>query len=142
MLLDTLKKFAFENMNVEILKDNDHNYIVIENSRKEFHNRPDGNATKIMRIVTKISLDGEIVSSKIFLTFKIRVDNEYKDSHKIIDKSSQEYYDNLPSLKSEAIQKSMEACSCDIPKLALGDCINIDRFGEIKLIRLCDRNVY
>ena len=120
MLLDTLKKFAFENMNVRILKDNDPKYIVIENSSTEIHNRPDGNATKIMRIVTKINLDGEIVSSKIFLTFKIRVDNTYKDSHKIINKSSQEYSIRLPSLYSESIQKSMEVCSCDIPKLAFG----------------------
>lgn len=144
MLLDTLKKFAFEGMDVQILKekDNDIDYIIIENSCKEIHNRPDGNATKITRIDTKINLYGEIVSSKIFLTFKIRVDNTYKDSHKIIDKSSQEYYDNLPSLKSETIQKSMEVCSCDIPKLTPGDCINIDRFGGIKLIRLCDRKMY
>lgn len=142
MLLDTLKKFAFENMNVEISKNKDTGHIIIENSSTEIHNRPDGNATKIMRIVTKINLDGEIVSSKIFLTFKIRVDNEYKDSHKIIDKSSQEYYDKLPSLYSESIQKSMEVCSCDISKLAFGDYIDIDRFGGIKLIRLCDRKVY
>lgn len=138
MLLDTLKKFAFENMNVEILKNKDTGHIIIENSSTEIHNRPGGNATKIMRIVTKINLDGEIISSKIFLTFKIRVDNEYKDSHKIIDKSSQEYYDKLPSLYSETIQKSMEV----FPKLAFGDYINIDRFGGIKLIRLCDRKVY
>lgn len=34
MLLDTLKKFAFYGMDVQILKDNDTDYIVIENSRK------------------------------------------------------------------------------------------------------------
>lgn len=142
MLLDTLKKFAFENMNVEISKNKDTGHIIIENSSTEIHNRPDGNATKIMRIVTKINLDGEIVSSKIFLTFKIRVDNNIKNSRRIIDKSSQEYSDTLPSLLSDTIQKSMELCSCDIPKLTPGDCINIDRFGEIKVIRLCDRNIY
>lgn len=142
MLLDTLKKFAFYGMDVQILKENDTSHIIIENSRKEFHNRPDGNATKIMHIVTKINLDGEIVSSKIFLTFKIRVDNTYKDSHRIIDKSSQEYSGRLPSLYSESIQKSMEVCSCDIPKLAFGDYINIDRFGGIDIVRLCDRKVY
>lgn len=142
MLLDTLKEFTFYGMDVQILKDNGPNYIVIENSRKEFHNMPDGNTTMIMRVVTKINLDGEIISSKIFKTSKIRIDNNYKDFHRIIDKSSQEYYDNLPSLKSETIQKSMEVCSCDIPKLTPGDCININRFGEIKLIRLCDRKVY
>lgn len=142
MLLDTLKKFAFEYMDVEISKDKDTGHIIIENSREEIHNRPDGYITMIIRIVTKINLDGEIISSKIFKTSKIRVDNNYKDSHRIIDKSSQEYYDNLPSLHSETIQKSIEVCSCDIPKLAFGDCINIDRFGQIKLIRLCDRKVY
>lgn len=142
MLLDTLKKFAFECMDVQILKDNDIDYIIIENSRKEFHNRHDGYMSMSIRIVTKINLDGEIISSKIFKTSKIRIDNIYKDFHRIIDKSSQEYYDNLPSLKNETIQKSMEVCSCDISKLIPGDCINIDRFGGIKLIRLCDRKVY
>ena len=142
MLLDTLKRFAFEYMDVEISKNKDTGHIIIENSREEIHNRPDGYTTMIIRIVTKINLDGEIVSSKIFKTSKIRVDNTYKDSHRIIDKSSQEYYDELPSLLSETIQKSIEVCSCDISKLAFGDYINIDRFGEIKLIRLCDRKVY
>ena len=142
MLLDTLKKFAFECMDVQILKNNDIDYIIIENSRKEFHNRHDGYMSMSIRIVTKINLDGEIISSKIFKTSKIRIDNIYKDFHRIIDKSSQEYYDNLPSLKNETIQKSMEVCSCDISKLTPGDCINIDRFGGIKLIRLCDRKVY
>lgn len=144
MLLDTLKKFAFEGMDVQILKekDNDIDYIIIENSCKEIHTRPDGNATKITSIDTKINLDGEIVSSKIFLTFKIRIDNNYKNSWKIIDKSSEDYSIRLPSLLSDTIQKSMEVCSCDIPNLTPGDCINIDRFGEIKLIRLCDRKVY
>ena len=142
MLLDTLKKFAFEKMDVQILKDNDTDCIVIINSSTEIHNRPDGNATKITRIDTKINLDGEIVSSKIFLTFKIRIDNNYKNSWKIIDKSSEDYSIRLPSLLSDTIQKSMEVCSCDILNLTPGDCINIDRFGEIKVIRLCDRKVY
>ena len=142
MLLDTLKQFAFEYMDVQISKDKDTGRIIIENTREEIHNRPDGYTIMIMRIETKINLYGEIISSKIFKTSKIRVDNTYKDSHRIIDKSSQEYYDELPSLHSETIQKSMEVCSCDIPKLAFGDYINIDRFGGIKLIRLCDRKVY
>lgn len=144
MLLDTLKEFAFEGMDVQILKDkdNDTDCIVIENSRKEFHNRHDGYITMSIRIVTKINLDGEIISSKIFKTSKIRIEDIYKDFHRNIDKSSQKYYDNLPSLHSEAIQNAMDTCSCDIPKLAFGDYINIDRFGGIKLIRLCDRKVY
>lgn len=129
-------------MDVQILKENDTSHIIIENSRKEFHNRHDGYMSMSISIVTKINLNGEIISSKIFKTSKIRIDNIYKDFHRIFDKSSQEYYDNLPSLKSETIQKSMEVCSCDIPKLTPGDCININRFGEIKLIRLCDRKVY
>lgn len=131
MLLDTLKQFAFEYMDVEISKDKDTGYIVIENSREEIHNMPDGDITWVMRIVTKINLYGEIISSKIFTTSKIRVDNNYKDSHRIIDKSSQEYYDNLPSLHSETIQKSMEVCSCDIPKLDDDKVIFIDKYGKI-----------
>ena len=142
MLLDTLKEFAFECMDVQILKDNDPNYIIIENSRKEFHNRHDGYMAMNIRIVTKINLDGEIISSKIFKTSKIRIDNIYKDFHRIIDKSSQEYYDNLPSLHSEEIQNAMDTCSCDILNLSPGDCINIYRFGIINVIRLCDRKVY
>lgn len=137
MLLDTLKKFAFEGMYVQILKekDNDIDYIIIENSCKEIHTRPDGNATKITRIETKINLDGEIVSSKIFLTFKIRVDNNYKNSWKIIDKSSEDYSIRLPSLLSDTIQKSMEVCSCDILKLSKGEAINIDKHGKIDRIQ-------
>lgn len=135
MLLDTLKEFAFYGMDVQILKENDTSHIIIENSRKEFHNRNDGYMSMSICIVTKINLDGEIISSKIFKTSKIRIDNIYKDFHRIIDKSIQEYYDNLPSLKSETIQKSMEVCSCDIPKLTPGDCINIDRFGKINICK-------
>lgn len=100
MLLDTLKEFAFYGMDVQILKENDTSHIIIENSRKEFHNRHDGYMSMSIRIVTKINLDGEIISSKIFKTSKIRIDNIYKDFHRIIDKSIQEYYDNLPSLHS------------------------------------------
>lgn len=131
MLLDTLKKFAFYNMDVEISKDKYTDYIVIENRRTEIHNRLDGSTTKIMRIVTKINLDGEVVSSKIFLTFKISVDNNSKNSWKIIDKSSQEYFDRLPSLHSEAIQKSIEVYSCDIFTLKPGYSITIDKSGKI-----------
>lgn len=131
MLLDTLKRFAFENMDVQISKDKDTGHIIIENSREEIHDRPDGYIVMVMSIVTKINLYGEIISSKIFKTSKIRVDNNYKDSHRIIDKSSQEYYDNLPSLHSETIQKSMEVCSCDIPKLDNDKVIFIDKYGKI-----------
>lgn len=42
MLLDTLKKFAFKYMDVEISKDKDTGYIIIENSREEIHDRLDG----------------------------------------------------------------------------------------------------
>lgn len=131
MILDTLKKFAFENMDVQISKDKDTGYIIIENSREEIHIIFDGNTTMIMRIITKINLDGEIISSKIFKTSKIRVNKTYKDFHKIIDKSSQEYYDKLPSLYSETIQKSMEVCSCDILKLDNDKAILIDKYGKI-----------
>lgn len=120
MLLDTLKQFAFEYMDVEISKNKDTGHIIIENSREEIHDRPDGYTVMVMSIVTKINLYGEIISSKIFKTSKIRV-----------DKSSQEYYDNLPSLHSETIQKSMEVCSCDIPKLDDDKVIFIDKYGKI-----------
>lgn len=131
MLLDTLKKFAFENMDVQISKDKDAGHIIIENTREEIHNIPDGNTTWIMRIETKINLYGEIISSKIFKTSKIRISNGGKNSWQIIDRSSQEYYDNLPSLHSETIQKSIEVCSCDIPKLDDGKVIFIDKHGKI-----------
>jgi hypothetical protein len=131
MLLDTLKQFAFEYMDVEISKDKDTGHIVIENSREEIHNIPDGDTTWIMRIVTKINLCGEIISSKIFKTSKIRIINGGKNSWQIIDKSSQEYYEKLPSLLSETIQKSMEVCSCDIPKLDNDKVIFIDKYGKI-----------
>ena len=131
MLLDTLKKFAFYNMDVEISKDKDTDYIVIENRHIETHTRSDGYLTKNIHIVTKINLDGEIVSSKIFLTFKIRVDNNIKNSWRIIDKSSQEYSDILPSLHSEEIQKSIEVYSCDILTLKPGYSITIDKSGKI-----------
>ena len=55
---------------------------------------------------------------------------------------SYNYFNKVPLRCSEAIQKSMEVCSCDIPKLAPGDYINIDRFGEITINRLCDRKMY
>ena len=131
MLLDTLKQFAFEYMDVEISKDKDTGYIVIENSREEIHNIPDGDTTWIMRIVTKINLYGEIKYSKIFKTSKIRISNGGKNSWQIINRSSQEYYDNLPSLLSQTIQKSIEVCSCDIPKLDDGKVIFIDKHGKI-----------
>lgn len=134
MLLDTLKKFAFENMDVQISKDKDTGYIIIENSREEIYIIFEGSTTIIMRIITKINLDGEIISSKIFKTNKIRVNNTYKDFHKIIDKSSQDYYDKLPSSHSEAIQKSMEVCHCDIPKLDNDKAILIDKYGKITTI--------
>ena len=47
MLLDTLKKFAFENMNVEISKNKDTGHIIIENSSTEIHSRPDGMQLKL-----------------------------------------------------------------------------------------------
>ena len=131
MLLDTLKQFAFEYMDVEISKNKDTGHIIIENSREEIHNGPDGYTTMIIRIVTKINLYGEVISSKIFKTSKIRIGNSGKNSWQIINRSSQEYYDNLPSLHSEAIQKSMEVCSCDIPKLDNANDIFIDKYGKI-----------
>lgn len=131
MLLDTLKKFAFEYMDVEISKDKDTGNIVIENSREEIHDRLDGDTIWIMRIVTKINLYGEVISSKIFKTSKIRIGNSGKNSWQIINRSSREYYDNLPSLHSEAIQKSMEVCGCDIPKLDDDKVIFIDKHGKI-----------
>ena len=134
MLLDTLKKFAFEKMNVQILKDNDTDCIIIENSNIETCNTPDGNATKITLIFTKINLDGEIVSSKIFETFKMHAYKKDNIRWENTDKSSQEYSDKLPSKYSETIQKSMEVCYCDIPKLSKDEAISIDKYGKIDRI--------
>lgn len=142
MLLDTLKKFAFYGMDVQILKDNDTDYIVIENSRKEFYNRHDGYMTMNIHIVTKINLDGELLSSRISEnimpnTKVILIPNQLCDKY-----PSYNYFNKVPLRCGEAIQKSMEVCSCDIPKLAFGDYINIDRFGRIEIVRLCDRKIY
>ena len=123
MLLDTLKKFAFENMNVQISKDKDTDCILIVNSNTDTHNNPDGNATKITRIFTTINLDGKILSSKIFETFKMHAYKKDNICWKNTDKSSQEYSDKLPSKYSETIQKSMEVRYCDIPKLSKDEAI-------------------
>lgn len=134
MLLDTLKKFAFEGMDVQILKDNDTDCIIIENSNIETCNTPNGNATKITLIFTKINLDGEIVSSKIFETFKMHAYRKDNIRWENTDKSSQEYADKLPSKYSETIQKSMEVCYCNIPKLSKDEAISIDKYGKIDRI--------
>lgn len=135
MLLDTLKRFAFENMNMQITKDNDSNCIIVVNSNIETCNTPDGNATKITLIFTKINLDGEIVSSKIYETFKMHAYKKDNICWENTDKSSEDYSDKLPSKYSETIQKSIEVCYCDIPKLSKDESIIIDKYGKIDRIQ-------
>ena len=86
--------------------------------------------------------NGELLSSRISEniipnTKVILIPNQLCDKY-----PSYNYFNKVPLRCGEAIQKSMELCSLDIPKLTLGDCINIDRFGRIDVVRLCDRKMY
>jgi hypothetical protein len=139
MILDILRLLAFENMDVQIKKF--HDCICIRNKKTEFVTKYGKAMFKVTSIDTEINLDGELLSSRISYAFL--PNQTIKPIPWIYDKyPSYNYFNKVPLRCSEAIQKSMEVCSCDIPKLALGDCINIDRFGGIKLIRLCDRKEY
>ena len=140
MLLDILKLLAFENMDVQIKRFSD--CICIRNEKLEVICKNGKITYKSTCIDTEINLDGELLSSRISenLTPNAKV---VLIPQKIYDKyPSYNYFNKVPLRCGEAIQKSMEVCSCDIPKLALGDCINIDRFGEITINRLCDRKMY
>ena len=132
MLLDTLKLLAFEDMDVQIRKFLDH--ILIINEKKEFI-KIDGKAIfKVTSIDTEISLDGELISSRISDAF---LPNKNIESipWMYYNYPSYDYFNRVPLRCSEAIQKSMEVCHCDIPTLEIGEIINIDRFGKINICK-------
>ena len=140
MILDILKLLAFENMDVQIKKFYD--CICIRNEKLELIHKNGKSMYKSTCIDTEINLDGELLSSRISenimpSTKVILIPNQLCDKY-----PSYNYFNKVPLRCGEAIQKSMEVCSCDIPKLAFGDYINIDRFGRIEVVRLCDRKVY
>lgn len=132
MLLDTLKLLAFENMDVQIR--NYSNCIFIINEKKEFITRDRKGMFKTTSIDTELSFDGELLSSRIYEIF---IPNETIESIPWMYYNYPSYdYFNRVSLKcSEAIQKSMEVCHCDIPTLKIGEIINIDRFGKINICK-------
>ena len=133
MILDILKLLAFENMDVQIKKVYD--CICIRNEKLELIHKNGKSMYKSTCIDTLLS---SRISENIMPNTKvILIPNQLCDKY-----PSYNYFNKVPLRCSEAIQKSMEVCSCDIPKLALGDCINIDRFGRIEIVRLCDRKIY
>ena len=140
MLLDILRLLAFENMDVQIKKVYD--CICIRNEKLELICKNGKSIYKSTYIDTEINLDGELLSSRISESLMpnekvILIPNQLCDKY-----PSYNYFNKVPLRCGEAIQKSMEVCSCDIPKLAFGDYINIDRFGRIEIVRLCDRKIY
>ena len=131
MLLDTLKLLAFEDMDVQIRRFLDCIFII--NEKKEFITR-DGKAMfKVTSIDTELSFDGELLSSRISEIF---LPNETIESipWMYYKYPSYNYFNKVPLRCGEAIQKSMEVCSCDIPTLKVGEIINIDRFGKNKYL--------
>lgn len=128
MLLDTLKLLAFEDMDVKINKFGDDIYS--RSSKVEYVTKDGKNMFKITTIDTELTLDGEIIQSRVFESFRPDMNSEATPG--IYGKfPSYNYFNNVPLRCSEAIQKSMDVCSCDIPTLESGYSINIDRFGKI-----------
>ena len=128
MILDILKLLAFENMDVQIRRFLDCIFII--NEKKEFITR-DGKAMfKVTSIDTELSFDGELLSSRISEIF---LPNENIESipWMYYNYPSYDYFNRVPLRCSEAIQKSMEVCSCDIPKLDNDKVIFIDKYGKI-----------
>ena len=89
---------------------------------------------KVTSIDTELSFDGELLSSRISEIF---LPNETIESipWMYYNYPSYDYFNRVPLKCSEAIQKSMEVCSCDIPTLKIGEIINIDRFGKINIYK-------
>lgn len=139
MILTILKLLAFEYMDVQIKKFYD--CICIRNEKTEFVTKYGKSMFKVTSIDTEINLDGELLSSRISDAF---LPNQNMEPIPwTYDKyPSYNYFNKVPLRCSETIQKSMEVCSCDIPKLVPGDYINIDRFGKITINHLCDRKEY
>lgn len=67
MILDILKLLAFENMDVQIKKFYD--YICIRNEKLEYIHKNGKDMYKSTCIDTEISLDGELISSRISENF-------------------------------------------------------------------------
>lgn len=131
MILDTLKLLAFDSMDVKINKFGD--CIYIRNSKVEYVPKDRKNVFKFTTIDTEINLDGEIIQSRVSECFRADMNSEATPG--IYGKfPSYNYFNNVPLLCSEAIQKSMEVCSCDIPTLSSEYSINIDRFGKINKV--------
>lgn len=129
MLLDTLKLLSFEGMDVKINKFSD--CIHICNSKVEYITKNRKNMFKTTCIETELTLDGEIIQSRVSETF--RADMNSESTLGIYEKyPSYNYFNNVPLRCSETIQKSMEVCSCDIPTLDSGYSINIDISGKMK----------
>jgi hypothetical protein len=131
MLLDTLKLLAFEGMDVKINKFDDSIHIC--SSKVENITKDRKNMFKITAIRTELTLDGEIIQSRVFENFRADMNSEATPG--IYGKfPSYNYFNNIPLCCSEEIQKSMEICSCDIPTLDSEYSINIDRFGQINKV--------
>lgn len=132
MLLDTLKLLAFEDMDVQINKIND--CIHICNSKLEYITKNRKNIFKTTCIKTELTLDGELLSSRIYENF---LPNETMGSlpWMYYNYPSCDYFNRVPLKCSEVIQKSMEVYHCDIPTLEIGEIINIDRFGKINICK-------
>lgn len=132
MLLDTLKLLAFEGMDVKINKFNGCIYIC--NSKLEYMTKNRKNIFKTTRIKTELTLDGELLSSRIYENF---LPNETIESipWMYYNYPSYDYFNRVPLKCSESIQKSMEVCHSDIPTLEIVEIINIDRFGKINICK-------
>ena len=132
MILDILKLLAFENMDVQIKKVYD--CICIRNEKLELIHKNGKSMYKSTCIDTEINLDGELLSSRISEIF---LPNETIESipWMYYNYPSYDYFNRVPLRCSEAIQKSMEVCHCDIPTLKIGEIINIDRFGKINICK-------
>ena len=128
MLLDTLKLLAFENMDVQISKCNDH--ICITNSKTEQVIENGKNGFKTTAINTEISNDGEIIKSDITESYSNKVTA-------ICDKyPSYNYFNKVPLKCSEIIQRSMEVYAIIIiPTLTPRDSFIIDRYGSVNKFR-------
>lgn len=132
MILTILKLLAFENMDLQIKKF--HDCICIRNEKLELIHKNGKYMYKSTCIDTEINLDGELISSRISEIF---LPNETIECipWMYYNYPSYDYFNRVPLKCSEAIQKSIEVCHCDIPTLEIGEIINIDRFGKINICK-------
>lgn len=134
MILDILKLLAFENMDVQIKKFYD--CICIRNEKLEYIHKNGKDMYKSTCIDTEISLDGELLSSRISENF---MPNEkvILIPQKIYDKyPSYNYFNKVPIKCSEIIQRAMEVYAIIIiPTLTPRDSFIIDRYGSVNKFR-------